>query len=130
MEKEIKLEGGIYRLTELEPDKALEFFTDTAIALSPILSGIDIGDGDKKRILLQVIPNLGNLNEEKVKKCFEVAKEFVILPNGELMSNSYHFHEWFKVHRRDLILIYCHAVWELLTDFFPFGAGTTDSVKK
>lgn len=114
-----------YAVTGLSPDKAIDFCTDATITLAPILNSLEIAEGGSVGDLVrQIIPNLGLLNPERVKKMLADVRASMILPNGNLASAEFQYHEWFMQNPSELMISHVKGAMTLLKDFFPQELGT------
>jgi len=124
-DKTFKVGNSEYKVTPMEPSRAIDFCTDVTVALSPVLSAIEVGGaGGIGELVLKVIPNLGLVNSDKLKTIFKEVREQVTLPNGYLASSEFHFHEWFKTHPQDLLVVHVRGLFVIVSDFFPQELGT------
>ena len=123
--KSFKIGANEYKLQPMAPDKAIEYCTDVAVTLAPILSSIEVSDGNSMSdLVMQVIPNIGKIDAAKLKPLMRTVRDYVILPNGLLASDEFTFHDWFSKHPQDLMTAHLKGMFTLLKDFFPQELGT------
>lgn len=123
--KSFKIGANEYKLQPMAPDVAIDFCTDVAVTLAPVLSSIELGDdGAHGELIMQLIPNIGKIDSEKIKPLFKKVREYMILPNGLLAADAYQYHEWYQKHPQELMTSHLKAMFTLLKDFFPQELGT------
>jgi hypothetical protein len=122
--KSFKVGNDEYKLTPLPPIEAIDFCTDTILALSPVLSNIDIGDDAPSSFAMQLIPNLGKVDNAKLKAMFATVRGSMILPDGNMATDQLSFQKWFDAHKKQLIEAHVKGLFYMVRDFFPQGLGT------
>lgn len=121
--KSFKIDSNEYKLQAMSPDRAVEYCTDVAVTLAPVLSSLEISEG-MSDVVMQLIPNIGKVNSERLKPLMKVVREYMVLPNGNLASHEFSYHDWFSKHPSDLMTAHLKGMFILMKDFFPRELGT------
>ena len=122
--KSAKVGTAEYKFLPLSPDVAIDFCTDAIVALSPVLTSVEIGDGSIGAFIMRVVPNIGLINPDKLKKMLFVVRGQMILPNDKVASDEVAFQEWFQKNPSHLLESHIKGLFALVKDFFPQGLGT------
>lgn len=123
--KSFKIGSSEYKLQAMAPDKAVEYCTDVAVTLAPVLSSLEVSEGNAPSdVVMQLIPNIGKVDSARLKPLMKVVREYMILPNGLLASDEYAYHDWFSKHPSDLMTAHLKGMFILMKDFFPQELGT------
>ena len=126
--KTVTVGAAEYKMIPLSPDRAIDFCTDSMIALAPVLTAVELPEAEASNyamaFAMRVIPNIGLVNPEKLKAIFAVVREQMVLPNEKLASDVNSFHDWFTKHPSHLLESHMKGLFVLVKDFFPQGLGT------
>lgn len=122
--KSFKVGNDEYKLTPLPPIEAIDFCTDAILALSPILSDIELGDDAPASFVMQLIPNLGKVDNTKLKAMFATVRGSLVLPDGNMATDALSFQKWFDAHKSQLLEAHVKGLYYMVRDFFPQGLGT------